>query len=57
MSGKIIKLIQQLQQSKQENVEYEPIEVVAEYAKLMEDFVSIELDQRKHGLNNIADRV
>ena len=57
MSGKIIRLIQQLQQSKQENVEYEPIEVVDEYAKLMEDFVSIELDQRQHGLNNIADRV
>ncbi len=57
MDGKIIKLIQQLQQSKQGIAEYEPIEVVNEYAQLMEGFVSIEVDQRKHGLNNIADRV
>ena len=53
----VLQLIQRLQREKRVLVEYEPVEVVNEYAGLMDGFVTIARDQREHGLGNVTDQV
>jgi len=55
--NKVLQLIQRLQREKRVLVEYEPVEVVSEYAGLMDGFVTIARDQREHGLGNVTDQV
>ncbi len=55
--NKVIDLIKNLQKEKEEPVEYEPVDILAEYADLMPGFVSISTDRSEHGLGGIAQRL